>query len=155
MDKVSKIVASNSRIETVDLSKNKAGRVRLPGLTRDNVVPSERLPGANLSAVDRIQLTEEFKALKPSEARHVAIAERVQNDFFKTYNKKGEVPQLELPEVEDSAEEVPIKVSEYENLNMNNLSKYEEFAPVSQPVTEDPSTSGEEETINNSLDIYA
>ncbi len=158
MEKVSKIVPSNSRIESVDLSKNKSGRLKLPGMGRDTVLPSERLPGSNLSAIDRLKLTDEFKALKPDEARRVQIAEKAQNDFFVTYNQRGALPpKLNLEMV--SNDETPTVSAEAQNLNLSNANKNEEFEEVPESGVVPSSTSYDESSIDsgteNNLSLYA
>lgn len=134
MEKVSRIIPSNARIEAVDLSKSKPGRGKLPGIDKEDVRKSERLPGSELSAVDRLAISENAKLLKPDEAHHTDIARRVTEKFFGTYNNKAE-PVNEL-------NETPA------NLNMSNESENAEIEESLVPVKNDLIPE-KEKSINN------
>lgn len=136
MEKVSRIIPSNARIESVDLSKAKPGRGKLPGVDDEIVKHSKRLPGSELSAVERLSRSEEYNLLKPDEARKAAIAQKITDKFFKIYNGKAEINDMHN------------NSTEQENLKLNNESENEEIQESNLPVKKDliPET---EQTINS------
>ncbi len=151
MEKVSRIIPSNARVESVDLTNAKPGRTRLPGMDKEEVKHSERLPGSELTAVDRLSKSEDLKLLKPDEAHHAAIAQKINQEFFRTYNKSAELNFK--PEAHTETADLAGKTTQAAevlagSLKVNNSSEPEELEEFEPPTKNIDLTPEREKSIN-------